>query len=150
MSGPVVLVLRLILAFSLYAFLGLVLWSLWRDIRQQGALLAARKVPGINLTIHDGKTTTRHFSQPEITLGRDPHCEVILEDVTVSSCHARLSHHHGQWWLEDLGSTNGTCLNDEYISTPTVIISGDRVSCGEATLTLNLSADATLPLTHKT
>ena len=47
MSGPVVFVLRLLLTVSLYAFLVWAFTNLWRDIKLQSALLAARKIPPI-------------------------------------------------------------------------------------------------------
>ena len=51
MSGPVVLALRLLLTVSLYAFLAWAFINLWRDIKLQSALLAARKIPPISLTL---------------------------------------------------------------------------------------------------
>ena len=36
-----------------------------------------------------------------------------------------------QWWLEDLKSTNGTFLNEEKLDTPTVIVTGDEIRCGQ-------------------
>jgi len=132
MSAPFVLALRVLLAMSLYAFLGWALSTIWYELRSQGTLLAARKIPGINLNIQiDGQPPTQHyFSQSEILLGRDSHCDLPLPDDTVSVRHARLSHHHGQWWLEDLNSTNGTFLNREKLTTPAVVITGDKFKCG--------------------
>jgi pSer/pThr/pTyr-binding forkhead associated (FHA) protein len=141
MSGPVVLLLRLMLAFSLYAFLILGFVTLWRDIKQQGALLVSRRVPPISLRIQIGDSLqqVRHFLLPEITIGRDPACECALDDETVSARHARLSFHHNQWWLEDLGSTNGTMLNLEKLTTPTVVISEDEFICGDARIIISLA-----------
>ena len=45
-----------------------------------------------------------------------------------------VSFHHGQWWLEDLGSTNGTFLNKNQIAVPTVIITGDQIQMRERNL----------------
>ncbi|MCJ7586170.1 MAG: FHA domain-containing protein [Anaerolineales bacterium] len=151
MSGPVLLVLRFLLALGLYAFLAWAFLNLWRDLRQQSALLATRRVPPISLTIAstDQPPQVRHFKQPEITIGRDPACECPLDEETVSTRHARLSYHHGQWWLEDLDSTNGTLLNQERLSTPTVVISGDEIGCGNACLTVTLSGDMLMPPTQK-
>ncbi|RME91447.1 MAG: FHA domain-containing protein [Anaerolineae bacterium] len=142
MSATALLILRILLALSLYMLLGWALWLLWRDIRQQGALLAGRKAPSITLTVQrpGAPPQSFRFEQVEITLGRDPNCEVPLDDGTVSARHARLAYHHGQWWLEDLGSTNGTLLNGELLTTPTVVISGDEIRCGQTTLTLALTA----------
>jgi pSer/pThr/pTyr-binding forkhead associated (FHA) protein len=61
---------------------------------------------------------------------------MLLDDPTVSNTHARLSYHHGQWWLEDLRSTNGTFLNDEAVASPLVVTDGDVVRCGQVQFTL--------------
>jgi pSer/pThr/pTyr-binding forkhead associated (FHA) protein len=151
MSGPVVLVLRLLLAVSLYAFLGWAFVNLWRDIKQQGALLASRKVPPISLTISHGGPApqTRHFVQSEVTIGRDPACECPVDDEAISARHARLSFHHNQWWLEDLDSTNGTLLNQEKLAMPTVVIPEDEFKCGETRFVISLAGDILMPPTKR-
>ena len=151
MSATFVLTLRILLAVSLYAFLGWALLTIWRELRTQGALLATRKIPGIslNMQIDEQAPIQKHFTQPEILLGRDSHCDIPLLDDTVSVRHARLAYHHGQWWLEDLGSTNGTHLNKEKVSIPTVVISGDKIDCGKASITINLGADPANPPTQR-
>lgn len=151
MSAPFVLALRVLLALSLYAFLGWALFSIWYELRAQGTLLAARKIPGItlNIQVNDQSPMQRYFTQSEILLGRDPHCDLPLPDDTVSVRHARLSYHHGQWWLEDLGSTNGTRLNNDKVTIPTVVINGDFVECGKASVVINLGVDSTSPPTQR-
>jgi len=152
MSAPFVLALRLLLAMSLYAFLGWTLVTIWRELNAQGSMLAGRKIPGISLDIKvaDKPIIQHYFTQPEILLGRDSHCDIPLRDDTVSMRHARLSHHHGQWWLEDLGSTNGTRLNQETLSIPTVIISGDHIQCGKAAfITIKLGTNVSNPPTQR-
>lgn len=151
MSGPLVLALRLLLAASLYAFLVWALVSLWREINQQGALLASRKIPPISLVISRGDLAPqmRHFTQAEVTVGRDPACECPVDDESISARHARLSYHHNQWWLEDLGSSNGTLLNKEKLVMPTVVISEDEFSCGTTRFTLAMAGDILMPQTKK-
>lgn len=152
MSAPFVLALRLLLAVSLYVFLGWTLVTIGRELNAQGSMLAGRKIPGISLNVQaaDQTPVQRYFTQSEVLLGRDPHCDIPLLDDTVSKRHARLSYHHGQWWLEDLGSTNGTRLNQEILSIPTVIIGGDHIQCGKATfITINLGADLSSPPTQR-
>jgi pSer/pThr/pTyr-binding forkhead associated (FHA) protein len=151
MSAPFVLALRALLAVSLYAFLGWTLLTIWRELRAQGTLLAARKIPGINLHVNIANQAPlqRFLTQSEILIGRDAHCDIPLLDDTVSVRHARLSYHHGQWWLEDLGSTNGTHLNKEKVTIPTVVISGDKVDCGKASISINLDVDPTNPPTQR-
>jgi pSer/pThr/pTyr-binding forkhead associated (FHA) protein len=151
MSGPIVLALRLMLAASLYAFLGWAFFSLWRDIKQQGALLASRKVPPISLTIAHSESTSqvRYFVQPEVIIGRDPSSECPVDDESISAHHARLSFHHNQWWLEDLDSTNGTYLNQEKLAMPTVVITDDEFKCGETRFIISLASDILMPPTKE-
>ena len=151
MSGPIVLALRLITAFALYGFLGWALFLLWRDVQKQGLSLANRRVPGISLTVRHGRAapTLTHFAQPEIILGRDPGCDIPMTDDTVSTRHAQLTYHHGQWWLEDLESMNGTTLNKIRVNMPTVITSGDEIMCGATRLIVSLSENVLIEPTQK-
>jgi hypothetical protein len=135
MSAIIFLVLRILLAIILYGFLGLALYTIWRDIKQQGQLLAIRQPPPITLTsLSYDLAPAQRFSKPEIFLGRDSGCDFSLEDQTVSSRHARLSYHQNQWWLEDLASTNGTYLNGESVTAPVVITQGDELRLGQVGL----------------
>ncbi len=153
MSGPVVLALRALLALGLYAFLAWAFVNLWRDVQQEGTLLSGRRVPPISLTVAGRKPKTRRYTQSEIVIGRDPACECPAEDDSVSARHARLSYHHNQWWLEDLGSMNGTRLNDQLVTMPTVLVSGDEFACGETRILVSMSDRAgpmtTRPLNRK-
>ena len=129
MTGTVLLILRILLAILLYAFLGWALYTLWRDMRRQTTLQIERQVRPVILTF-EGVEALR-FSQLEVIIGRSASCDVTLEDKTVSGRHARLAYHHGQWWLEDLASTNGTFLNGEPVSAAVVLTHGDLVRCGQ-------------------
>lgn len=151
MSATIVLVLRLVTALALFAFLAWALYYLYRDVQRQGFSLANRRVPGISLTVKDGSgvSSLRHFAQSEIILGRDPGSDIPLLDDTVSARHAQLTYHHGQWWLEDLASTNGSFLNNAPISMSTVITSGDEIKCGSIRLTITLSENVIIEPTQK-
>lgn len=140
MIATIVLILRLILAIALYAFLAWALWTLLRELKQQGDKLAVQKKPAITLHIKldQGNETVRRFLQPEIMIGRDPNCDLSMMDEALSAHHARLAHHHGQWWLEDLNSTNGTFLNREKLSTAAVVITGDKFKCGNTVFDISV------------
>jgi pSer/pThr/pTyr-binding forkhead associated (FHA) protein len=142
MSGLVVLVLRILLALALYGFLGLSLWTIWLDLKRTGIKTVSYQVKPIRLEVRIKKKSPfyRSFSRSEIIIGRDPSCDLSLEDEAVSAYHAKLSFHHGQWWLEDLDSTNGTKLNLDKLTTATVVISGDEIKCGKAQLVINLDS----------
>ena len=139
MSATILLILRVLLAASLYAFVGLALFLIWRDLQQQTSPTASRLPPALTLIhITDEEPVPLSFTSPEIIIGRDPTCDYTLEDSTVSAQHSRLTFRRGQWWIEDLRSTNGTYLNQESVTTPMVIINGDELRCGQVTLTVRI------------
>jgi hypothetical protein len=144
MSGVVVLFLRVLLVAALYAFLGVALWVLWKQLEQASERVSGRRVAPIRLEV---ATSTQPgivlaFTQPEVTVGRHPRSDVPLQDEAVSVRHAHLSFHHGQWWLQDLGSKNGTMLNSQPVLRATVLANGDEIRCGEARLSVGLDDGA--------
>jgi len=143
MIADAVLVLRFLLAIALYSFLGWALLTLWQELRQQGKNLAEQKKPGITITVRSalGKESQSRFSQAEIIIGRHTHCDLAIIDEALSAQHARITFHHGQWWLEDLNSTNGTFLNDGKLTTPTVVITGDEFKCGNTMFVIRIDDD---------
>ena len=65
-----------------------------------------------------------------VDVGREPSLQLHLDDSQVSRRHARFSAQGGSAVLEDLGSTNGTYVNDQPISTPRSLQPGDKVRVG--------------------
>ena len=139
MSGAVVLVLRLLLAVALYAFFVTALYFLWRQFRsgETDSQHAAGKIALTRVMEEDSPPI--QFNNREVAIGRDAGNDLVLDDETVSAHHARLYFRQKQWWLDDGGSTNGTYLNGQLISGPTVVIHGDRVACGRVELELQIS-----------
>ncbi len=72
---------------------------------------------------------------PGAVLGRGEQAEIRLEDPFASSRHARLTRQGGVVILEDLGSTNGTYLNEELVGGPQPLHPGDRVRIGDSEFT---------------
>jgi hypothetical protein len=68
-------------------------------------------------------------------LGRGDQADIVLEDSFASSRHARLVPHGDVMVLEDLGSTNGTYLNDEPLRGPQPLHPGDRIRIGDSDFT---------------
>ena len=87
------------------------------------------------LTLYEGGRASRTFSlaRPVVTLGRLPDCDVVVSDAGASRQHARISQANGEFVLTDLGSTNGTLVNDEAVR-ERVLADGDRITIGEAVL----------------
>ena len=70
----------------------------------------------------------------EVTVGRAPGCGVSLPDAAVSQLHARVFHNDRGFAIEDLGSTNGTWLNQARVGTPIPLKRGDRLQVGSTVL----------------
>jgi len=140
-TGIFVLILRILLAVVLYAFLGWALLTLWRELNFHLQQVARETTPAIDLEViseKEGENQVYRFVEREILIGRHPSCQVVLNDETVSTRHVRLRYRDHQWWVEDLHSTNGTFLNDERVQMPTVVVSGDTLCCGQALLRIQI------------
>ncbi|MDA8295291.1 MAG: FHA domain-containing protein [Actinomycetota bacterium] len=71
----------------------------------------------------------------EVTIGRGVDCVVTLDgDSYASSLHARVFPRNGEVWIEDLGSTNGTYVNERRLEAPARLRRGDRVRVGGTVL----------------
>jgi pSer/pThr/pTyr-binding forkhead associated (FHA) protein len=69
-------------------------------------------------------------------VGRAPSCSIPVDDTYVSQQHARFFDRDGVWYVEDLGSTNGTYLNEERVTQPAEVHAGDVVRLGKTVLEL--------------
>lgn len=136
MSGIILLVLRVAMALALYGFLGWILLLMWRTLKQEAFLLSGRKTAPLTLELDapDAVPQAFHFKAGDVLVGRDPDCECALTDETISARHVRFRYHHNQWWVEDLGSRNGTNLNGVALTTATIVMNGDMVKCGQTSL----------------
>jgi pSer/pThr/pTyr-binding forkhead associated (FHA) protein len=138
LSATILLALRLIMAAALYAFLAWGILILWRDLRNQAQSLSKQKVPALRVSLlgDQNRSEELRFTSPEIVIGRHPRCEWVLANDTVSSRHACMVYHHDQWWLEDLGSRNGTFLNGAALTAPAVLANMDQVRCGQVNFSI--------------
>lgn len=138
MSAGIILTLRVLASLSLYAFLGLIIFILWKDLINAEKTIAGNLQTPI--TIRDiSQDEARNFRDNEIFVGRDKLAQIRFQhDEAVSNMHARLFYKENNWWVEDLLSTNGTFLNQNPINTPAIIISGDQITCGKTTIEITM------------
>jgi hypothetical protein len=71
----------------------------------------------------------------EAVLGRGDDAHIRLDDPYASGRHAQIFEQGGILAIQDLGSTNGTYLNEELLDTPRPLHPGDRVRIGDSELT---------------
>ena len=104
--------------------------------QQQQAPSAPRR-PG-QLVIVDGPEsgTTIRVGDTPVLLGRAQDCTLTLHDDYCSGHHARLFPQGSRWFLEDLGSTNGTFVRGERLSRATLVEPGTPFSVGRTVMEL--------------
>ena len=142
------LVLRLLAVAVLYAFLAITIYVIWRDLRvaartQPPATNDEAILPAGRMRVVSGdhallQPDDLFALQEHTTLGRAPDNHIVLSDTYVSSYHARLDQRDGEWWLTDLGSRNGTRLNDVPITKSTPLADGDVIGVGQVELVLEV------------
>ena len=80
---------------------------------------------------------TRLALVDEFRIGRSADCALILDDDYVSGDHASLARRaNGDWVVTDLGSTNGTFVNEVRVVTPTVVAASDSLRIGRTQMRL--------------
>jgi pSer/pThr/pTyr-binding forkhead associated (FHA) protein len=113
-----------------------------RDARRAGARngKAAKRPRGAptHVVIIEGANEGEQVSLDEapILIGRGSDAAIRLDDDYVSTRHARIASSGDQWFVEDLGSTNGTYIGSHRLTQPTTLQLGSKVRIGKTTLEL--------------
>ena len=71
-----------------------------------------------------------------VLLGRNPECTLVLDDDFASGRHARIYQGSDGWYVEDLGSTNGTYLGTTRLTEPVLLEAGATLRIGKTVLEL--------------
>ena len=91
------------------------------------------------LTAIDG--TLHPLLEDESVIGRGDGNAVAVPDASVSSKHARVLRSGGAFFIEDLGSRNGTFVNGEPVKEKRPLADGDVVRCGKILFTFNIASE---------
>jgi pSer/pThr/pTyr-binding forkhead associated (FHA) protein len=145
--------LKLFLLVLLYLFFFRVLRAVWTEVNAQPAQATAaataptgargrqqqprgrrRSTPQLRLLEGAGPKGQAYPLTGELKLGRAAGCEITIDDSFASQVHARVFAREGSWWVEDLGSTNGTYLNRRRVAGPMVMSKKDRLQIGNTVL----------------
>ncbi len=100
------------------------------------------------LMVREGSSPRRQWALQgaAIVIGRGDDCHVIIDDRQASRHHARITQTQDGYVLEDLGSKNGTFLNGQPLTVPTVLKDGDEIGIAFAARLSFVDAGATAPL----
>lgn len=87
--------------------------------------------------------------RPELIIGRDESCDLIIPERQVSRRHARLWLDNDHYFLEDLGSKNGTFVNGQEIKAPRALQDGDEIQVAFCCKLAFVGAEATAPVVRE-
>ncbi|HLG69192.1 MAG TPA: FHA domain-containing protein [Chloroflexota bacterium] len=145
MSFDVLLfVLRVAFLLLLYVFLFAVVKVAWGSLKKTAEAREAIVPPSslVRLRVvaggRNGLANQAFDLWSSATLGRAPDNTIVLPDPSVSAHHAAVRQEQGQWWVEDLRSTNGTAVNESWLRGPSPLYPGDVVRLGEVLLRLEV------------
>jgi len=107
----------------------------------------------VQLIVEQGPDRGRRLTaaRPDVVIGRDPTCDVVLSDAWVSGRHAHLRQQGSAWWIADLGSANGTWIKSARrgaapykLPAPYPLRPGDQLGLGRTVLSGPWSTGVTL------
>lgn len=141
---PVVLdILKYLFLFLIFLFLARAVRAMYLEIagpRTRAEPRSAGPLPKIGrppekmaVVAPDEKPRTFDVGD-ELLIGRSEKCQVVITDVYASQIHARVFRRDGQVFIEDMGSTNGTYLNDKKVKATLPVNRGDRGRIGKTEL----------------
>jgi len=111
-----------------------------RTRKQNGRGKPARQLRGAptHVAITEGANAgeTISLDLAPLLIGRGADAAIRLDDDYVSTRHARIASSEDQWFVEDLGSTNGTYIGSSRLTQPTTLSLGTKVRIGKTTLEL--------------
>ena len=137
MQGLVLQLSRGLLLVLLWLFIYLTLRALKTDVFGNVGMRSGGRTERRGGVFGRGARAIRHLvvtqgalagtritlSEQPVLLGRADSCTLVIDDDYASNQHARLSPHGPDWFLEDLGSTNGTYLDRTRVTTPVKAVS---------------------------
>ena len=132
-----VLALRFVLVASIYALLFWIAITVQRGVRTRPATGGLpRRLIVVAAPANGPEPGLAIALQARTTIGRGSDNLVVVADPVVSARHAAITSRGDRWFVEDLGSTNGTYLGTQRVSTPVPVGMGMQVRLGKTVVEL--------------
>lgn len=149
MSDQLLTFLKYIFLALLYLFFLRVLRAVWMELREPKPALVPAPAPAPPTPSRRSRKASQDEARlvvleppdrrgqefplgEELTVGRAGGCGVMIpDDNFVSQLHARVFRRQGDFYVEDLGSTNGTYLNERKVTTAVPMRKGDKLKIGQ-------------------
>lgn len=137
--ATLLVLLRFLTAGLLLLFMGLCFWWLYQDVQMAADGLNTQQKPRAFLLVisSESKSLTAGDKLPLLgvtSIGRGVSNTIVVDDEYISSEHVLLTWRGNRWWVEDLGSRNGTLLNGQPLTAPAVITTSDVIGIGSTQL----------------
>ncbi|WP_406678243.1 FHA domain-containing protein [Moorella sp. ACPs] len=148
--------LRFVFVILIYLFLWHVLRLMYLELGPGHYIKRSRGTGGrpvlIVLEAKNGniKRGERYFLGENITIGRDRHNDIVINDFHVSARHAVITRRGEEWQLLDLDSTNGTYVNGHLLTGPQSLRPGDEVRIGGVTFKVGWEDASRGPFPYRT
>ena len=150
MPESLLTILKFFILALLYLFFFRVLRAVWTEVtgpkpvdaparrsrRERRPPRARSREPRLVVVEPDDQRGRAFELAEEMTLGRAAGCQIVLDDTYVSQLHTRIFRRDGQLMVEDLGSTNGTYLNNRKVAGPMMMGRGDKLRVGKTVMEL--------------
>jgi pSer/pThr/pTyr-binding forkhead associated (FHA) protein len=101
---------------------------------------AAEPPAQLKIKLPTGDEYVKQITKDEVRLGKGPHNEIVIADPSVSSAHALIARGDNGYTISDMGSRNGTYVNQEKVIEPRPLRSGDLINLGRSRLTFQSSS----------
>ena len=151
MPEPLLKLLELCLLALVWLFFLRVLRAVWTEVKGPSSTVARpatgarraspvrrRGTPRLVVVEPKDRNGRSYDLRDEQTVGSAAGCQITLDDTYVSQLHARVFNKDGGWFVEDLGSTNGTYLNAKRVSGALALKRGDRLKIGATVMETEL------------
>lgn len=131
-------IFRFVIIGIVYIIIFLALRIMYKDIKNGGKKKAAPKKKAFGLEILDAGENSNLKKggvvpiNGELTIGRKNTNHLVLNDQYVSGNHVKLFVRNTDYMIEDLGSTNGTTVNEERLEGKAILRVGDEIGVGSA------------------